>query len=61
MKEITAYAQAILRLLSEMDVKASPENVNRITSIHAAVGKITELAKDNKVTPHEIPVEADGK
>lgn len=61
MNEITSYAQAIIQFLSNMDVKASTNNINQITSIHAAVGKITELAKDNKVTPHEIPVEADGK
>lgn len=61
MNEITSYAQAIIQFLSNMDVKASPNNINQITSIHAAVGKITELAKDSKVTPHEIPVEDDKK
>ena len=61
MNEITSYAQAIIQFLSNMDVKASHNNISQITSIHAAVGKITELAKSDKVTPHEIPVEDDKK
>lgn len=61
MQEIATYAAAILQFLGNMDVKASENNVQQISSIHVAVAKITELTKSAPVAAHEIPVEDKNK
>ena len=61
MSDIATYAATILQFLANMDVKASANNVQQISSIHAAVAKITELATPATVTAHEIPVEGKTK
>ena len=61
MSEIATYAAAIVQFLGNMDVKASENNVKQISSIHAAVAKITELATPATVTAHEIPAEGKNK
>lgn len=59
MNEIKALAASIVHALSQMDVKASPDNVSRISQIHTAVGRIIELAENAEaIAPRDIP-EAD--
>ncbi len=57
MNEIATYAQAILQFLSNMDVKASENNIRQLNSIYTAVAKITDLSKPAPVVAHEIPAE----
>ena len=61
MNEIATYAAAILQFLEKMDVKASANNIQQISAIHAAVGTITELSKSTPIVPREIPVEDKGE
>lgn len=61
MNEAATYAQAILQFLSNMDVKASANNVQQISAIHAAVEKIKALSDSAPIVPREIPVEDEKK
>ena len=57
MNEIATYAQAIIQFLSNMDVKASANNVQQISAIHAAAQKIKDLSASAPIVPREIPAE----
>lgn len=61
MNEIATYAAAITQFLAQMDVKASANNVQQISAIHAAVEKITILSNSAPVVAHEIPAEGKKK
>lgn len=61
MNEIATYAAAITQFLAQMDVKASANNVQQISAIHAAVEKITDLSNAAPVVAHEIPAEGKKK
>ncbi len=61
MNEIATYAAAITQFLAQMDVKASANNVQQISAIHAAVEKIKALSDSAPIVPREIPAEDEKK
>ena len=59
MDEIRSLANAIINHLSDMDIKASPNNLNQSIAIHncvTAIRNIIDAQKEIKAT--EIPTDA---
>lgn len=62
MNEIKAITAAIINNLSQMDIKASANNINRSVAIHNCVNRIDEiLLAQTQIKATEIPPEPEEK
>ena len=62
MQEIRSLASAIINHLSQMDIKASVNNLNRSVAIHNCVNRIEEILNaQTQIKATEIPPEPEEK